>query len=120
MTKPPDAPSRERLLLLCWLYTSQLDLEIQIGDKHPCKHQPIYGAEFTALKVGVEEAVTLRYHLRSRGVKISKATPIWVDNMAVVLNATKPGSAWNKKSIALAYLFCTRTSTQIRDINSED
>jgi hypothetical protein len=59
-----------------------------------------YGAEFTALKDGVEEAVTLRYHLRSRGVKISKATPIWVDNMALVLVATKPGSALNKKSIA--------------------
>jgi hypothetical protein len=37
------------------------------------------------------------------GIKVSKATPIYVDNMSVVLNASNPGSTLNKKAIALAY-----------------
>jgi len=64
-----------------------------------------FGAEFTALKTAVEEAITLRYHLCSMGVKVSKETVIYVDNMGVVLNATNPGSTLNKKHIALAYHF---------------
>jgi hypothetical protein len=83
-----------------------------------------FGAEFTSLKAGVEEAVTLRYHLRSLGVKVSQSTPIWVDNMAVVLNATKPGSALNKKVIALAYHFVrehqSKSVVSIRKIDTKD
>ena len=83
-----------------------------------------FGSEFTSLKAGVEEAVTLRYHLRSLGVKVSKPTPIWVDNMAVVLNSTKPGSALNKKVIALAYHFVrehqSRSVISIRKIDTKD
>ena len=83
-----------------------------------------FGAEFTSLKAGVEEAVTLRYHLRSLGVKVSRSTPIWVDNMAVVLNATKPGSALNKKVIALAYHFVrehqAKSVISIRKIDTKD
>jgi hypothetical protein len=64
-----------------------------------------FGAEFTALKKATEDAVTLRYHLRSMGVKVTKETVIWVDNLGVVLNASNPGSTLNKKNIALAYHF---------------
>ena len=64
-----------------------------------------FGAEFTALKKAVEEVVALRYHLRSMGVIISKPTPIYVDNMSVVLNASNPGSSLNKKTVALSYHF---------------
>ena len=83
-----------------------------------------FGAEFTSLKAGVEEAVTLRYHLRSLGVKVTQSTPIWVNNMAVVLNATKPGSALNKKVIALAYHFVrehqSKSVVSIRKIDTKD
>jgi hypothetical protein len=84
-----------------------------------------FGAEFTALKAGVEEAITLRYHhLRSMGVQVSKATPIWVDNMSVVLNATNPGSSLNKKAIALSYHFVREHQAQgvisIRKVNAHD
>ena len=47
----------------------------------------------------------LRYHLRSMGVRVNNNTKIWVDNMAVILNATNPGSTLNKKHVALAYHF---------------
>ena len=68
-------------------------------------HTSTYGAEFTALKRAVEEAVNVRYHLRSMGVEVSKPTRILVDNMAVILNSTDPGSTLNKKMVALAYHF---------------
>ena len=51
-----------------------------------------FGAEFTALKKAVEEAITLRYYLRSMGIAVTKPTPVFVDNMGVVLNASNPGS----------------------------
>eukprot|EP00957_Ditylum_brightwellii_P043047 3260923-Ditylum_brightwellii.AAC.1 len=57
------------------------------------------------LKRAVEEAVSLRYHLRAMGVKVSKATPIFVDDMSVILNATNPGSTLNKKTVALLHHF---------------
>jgi hypothetical protein len=83
-----------------------------------------FGAEFTALKKAVEKVITIRYHLRSMGVKVGVATPIWVDNMSVILNATNPGSTLNKKHVALAYHFVrehvANDVIQIRKIHSSD
>jgi len=82
-----------------------------------------FGAEFTALKKAVEEATAMRYHLRSMGVKVEKPTPIYVDNMLVVLNASNPGSALNKKAIALSYHYTrehvANNVIEIRKIESE-
>ena len=39
---------------------------------------PTFGAEFVALKKAVEEAITLRYYLRSMGVKVTKPSIIYV------------------------------------------
>ena len=50
-----------------------------------------------------KESVILRYQLRSMGINLSKPTPRFVDNMSVVLNATNPSSALNKKTVALSY-----------------
>ena len=83
-----------------------------------------FGAEFTALKKAVEEAITLRYYLRSMGVKVAKATPIFVDNMSVVINASNPGSTLNKKSVALSYHFVrehvANDVVEIRKIDTTD
>eukprot|EP00957_Ditylum_brightwellii_P178582 13603464-Ditylum_brightwellii.AAC.1 len=68
-------------------------------------HTSTFGTEFTALKEAVEEVITIQYHMRSMGIMVSKSTPIFVDNMGVVLNATNPGSTLSKKSVALAYHF---------------
>ena len=32
----------------------------------------IFGSKFTAIKTAVEEAITLHYHLMSRGVRVDK------------------------------------------------
>ena len=61
--------------------------------------------EFTALKKAVEDVITLHYYLWSMGIKVDKATNVYVDNMGIVLNASNPGSTLNKKSVALSYHF---------------
>jgi hypothetical protein len=92
--------------------------------RQKCVHTSTFGAEFTALKAAVEEVEMLRYHLRSMGIKVSRPTPIFVDNMSVVLNATNPGSTLNKKTVALSYHFVrehvANEVVEIRKIASED
>jgi hypothetical protein len=39
------------------------------------------------------------------GIKVAKPTPIFMDNMGVVLNASNPGITPNKKSVALSNHF---------------
>ena len=65
-----------------------------------------FGAEFVALKRAVEEAITLRYHMRSMGVAVTQPTVIYGDNLSAITNATLPGSALKKKYLALSYHFC--------------
>eukprot|EP00957_Ditylum_brightwellii_P011550 873295-Ditylum_brightwellii.AAC.1 len=58
------------------------------------------------------------------GVKVSKPTPIFVDNMSVLLNANNPGSMLNKKTVALSYHFVwehvATNAVEICKINSAD
>jgi hypothetical protein len=83
-----------------------------------------FGAEFTALKKAVDQTITIGYYLRSMGVKVTKSTPVFVDNMSVVLNASNPGSSLNKKSVALLYHFVrehvANSVIEIRKIDSAD
>ena len=77
-----------------------------ISKRQSAVQTPTFGAEFVALKKAVEEAVTLRYCLRAMGVKVSKPTVIYGDNMSTIINSTKPGSPLKKKYLALSYHFC--------------
>ena len=58
------------------------------------------------------------------GIKISKPTKIFVDNMSVVINAANPASSLNKKAVALAYHFVRQHQAagviDIHHIRSED
>ena len=92
--------------------------------RQTCVQTSTFGAEFTALKKAVETAITIRYHLRSMGMKVTKPTTIYVDNKSVFLNAANPASTLNKKAIALAYHFVREHQfgkvVNIRHICSED
>ena len=57
------------------------------------------------MKKAVKVVITLRHHLRSMGVKVSKSTRLFVDNRSVLLNVTNPASTLNKKALALACHF---------------
>ena len=64
-----------------------------------------FGAEFVALKKAVEEAITMRYYIRSMRVKVSLPTTIYGDNLSAITNTIEPGSPLNKKYLALSYHF---------------
>jgi hypothetical protein len=58
------------------------------------------------------------------GIKVAKPTPIFVDNMGVVLNASNPGSTLNKKSVAMLYHFVqehvANSVIEVQKIDSAD
>jgi hypothetical protein len=63
----------------------------------------VFGAEFCALKHGIENLRGIRYKLRMMGVPIDGASRIFGDNMSVVTNSSKPESTLKKKSNSVCY-----------------
>jgi hypothetical protein len=62
-----------------------------------------FGAEFIALKVGIELIKGLKYKLAMMGVPIKGAANVLVDNNSVVQNSTIPTSTLQKKHNASCY-----------------
>jgi hypothetical protein len=63
----------------------------------------VFGAEFVAMKNGIETTRGLRYKLRMMGVAIDGPTYVYGDNMLVVHNTQRPESVLKKKSNAISY-----------------
>ena len=63
----------------------------------------VFGAEFVAMKHGIETVRGIRYKLRMMGVPISGPTYIYGDNMSVINNTSKPESVLKKKSNSICY-----------------
>ena len=63
----------------------------------------VFGAEFVAMKHGVEVTRGLRYKLRMMGVPIVTPTYIYGDNMSVIHNTQRPESTLKKKSNSICY-----------------
>ena len=74
-----------------------------ISKKQPTIESSVFGAEFVALKNGMEALRGLRYKLRMMGVPISGPSYIYGDNMSVVYNTQKPESTLKKKSNSICY-----------------
>jgi len=62
-----------------------------------------FGAEYCAGRVATEEAVATAHMLRSIGVSIDGTIGIYMDNKAVVQNASITGSALKKKHLSIAF-----------------
>ena len=78
--------------LVMWLSKRQATVETSV-----------FGAEFVAMKQGIETLRGLRYKLRMMGIAISGPSYIYGDNMSVVNNSSKPESTLNKKSNQVCY-----------------
>jgi hypothetical protein len=118
---PPDAPGK------CW---KEVDLRLFVDSDHAgeqvtrrsrtgyviylsmapivwfYKRQPtvessVFGAEFVAMKNGIETCRGLRYKLRMIGVTLSGPTFVYAENMSVVQNTQCPESMLKKKSNSL-------------------
>ncbi len=63
----------------------------------------VFGAEFVAMKQGMETLRGLRYKLRMMGVHLSGPSFIYGDNMSVIHNTQRPESTLKKKSNSVCY-----------------
>ncbi|KAI2490354.1 Reverse transcriptase (RNA-dependent DNA polymerase) [Fragilaria crotonensis] len=63
----------------------------------------VFGAEFVAMKQGMEALRGIRYKLRMMGVELAGPSYIYGDNMSVIHNTQRPESVLKKKSNAVCY-----------------
>ncbi len=63
----------------------------------------IFGAEFVAVKTGVETLLGICYKLRMMSIPIDGTTHIYGDSMSVINNTSKPKSILKKKNNAACY-----------------
>lgn len=77
---------------IAWLSKKQATIETSV-----------FGAEFVAMKIGVEVLRGIHYKLRMMGVPLSGPSYIYGDNMSVINNTQKPESTLKKKSNSICY-----------------
>ena len=75
----------------------------------------VFGAEFVAMKTGIENLRGVRYKLRMMGVPIDGPTYIYGDNKSVVNNTSRPESTLKKKSNSICYHF-VREAVAMKDL----
>ena len=63
----------------------------------------MFGAEFCAMKHGIENLRGILYKLRMMGVPVKGASYMYGDNMSVVTNSSKPELMLKKKSNLICY-----------------
>ena len=76
---------------------------IWYSKRQPTVETSVFGAEFVAMKNGIETVRGLRYKLRMMGIPISGPTYVYCDNKSVVNNSQSPESTLKKKSNAICY-----------------
>jgi hypothetical protein len=75
---------------------------VWFSKRQPTVGSSVLGAEFFAMKNGIETTQGLRYKLRMMGVAIDGPTYVYGDNMSVVHNTQRP-EYFLKKSNAICY-----------------
>ena len=81
-------------------------LIMYLSKRQPTIETSVFGAEFVALKNGIESLRGLRYKLRMMGIAVDGPSYIFGDNMSVIKNTQTPESTLKKKSNAICYHFC--------------
>ena len=62
-----------------------------------------YSAKFCSGRVACEEAIAIRYMLRSLGVPMLGATALCGDNLGMIMSLTNPDSELKKKHVAISF-----------------
>ena len=62
-----------------------------------------YGAEFCAMKTGVEETIAIRYMMQCLGVAVKTASLLCGDNLGVIQKSTIKASLLKKKHVEISY-----------------
>jgi hypothetical protein len=76
---------------------------VWFSKRQPTVESSVFGAEFFAMKNGIETCHGLRYKMRMMGVTLSGPTFVYGDNMFVVHNTQRPASVLKKKSNSICY-----------------
>jgi hypothetical protein len=84
--------------------------------RQPTVESSVLGAEFVAMKNGIETTRGLRYKLRMMGVTIEVPTYVYGNNMSVVHNTQRPESVLKKK-IKTIFYHTVRESAAMGKIN---
>jgi hypothetical protein len=74
-----------------------------LSRKQPTIETSVFGAEFVAMKHGMETMRGLRYKLRMMGIPLSGPSYLYGDNMSVIHNTQRPESTLKKKSNSICY-----------------
>jgi hypothetical protein len=74
--------------------------------RQPTIELSVFGAEFVALKNGMDLVRGLRYKLQMMGVDVSGPTYTYGDNMSVIHNTQRPDSTLKKESNSICYHAC--------------
>jgi hypothetical protein len=69
----------------------------------PTVESSVFGAEFVAIKNGIETCCGLHHKLRMMDVALSGPTFVYGDNMSVVHNTQRPESVLKNKSNSICY-----------------
>jgi hypothetical protein len=76
---------------------------VWVSKRQPTVESSVFGAEFVAMKNGIETCRGLRCKLRMMGVALSGPTFVYGDNMSVVHNNQRPESVLKNKSNSIFY-----------------
>ena len=74
-----------------------------VSKKQATIESSVFGAEFVAMKFGIEKLRGLRYKLRMMGVPIDGPSLVYGDNLSVIKNSQTPESQLKKKNNAICY-----------------
>jgi hypothetical protein len=80
-----------------FLICCNMALIIWLSKRQPNIETPIFGAEFVAMKHGIETLMGLRYKLGMIGVPLTGPSFIYGDNKSQVTNSSRPESSLKKK-----------------------
>jgi hypothetical protein len=89
---------------------------VWFSKRHPTVESSVFGAEFVAMKNGIETCRGLRYKLTMMGVALSGPTFVYGDKMSVVHNTHRPESVLKKKSNSIFYHAVRESSTMVKSI----
>jgi hypothetical protein len=88
-----------------------------LSKKQATVETSVFGAEFVAMKLGMEHVRSLRYKLRMMGVPLNCPTYTYGDNMSVIHNTQRPESMLKKKSNSICY-HAVRESAAMNEIRT--
>ena len=88
---------------------------IWFSKRQPTVETSVFGAEFVAMKNGMETLWGIRYKLRMIGVPLSGPSFIYGDNMSIIHNTKIPESMLRRKSNAICY-HAVRESVEMGEI----